>query len=101
MPLEPIRRILPQAVRSAGISEQVNAARVLHEAHQVVVRLWGEEKAPYIQGISFKEGVLKMGSSAPAALQEIKLQGVRVQNEINRGLGAKIVKHIVWVGIGF
>jgi len=101
MPLEPIRRILPQAVRSAGISEQVTAARVVYETEQVMIRLWGAEKAQYLQVISFQGGTLKLGSSSGAALQELKMQSVRFQNEINRVLGTKTIHCIICVGIGF
>lgn len=99
MPLEPIRRILPHAVRSAGISEQVTAARVIYEAEQALLRVWGAEKAVYIRVISFQEGTLKLGSSSGAALQELKTQHVRIQNEINRALGTKTIHRLLCVGI--
>ncbi len=97
MPLEPIRRFLPQAIKSAGISRPVMTARVLHEAKQVVHNLWGEEKAAYVEVISFSEGTLKIGSRAPAGLQELKMQTIPIQNEINRVLGSKVIKKMLFV----
>ncbi len=99
MPLEPIRRLLPAAIRSAGISEQAMAARVIYEAQQTIHRLWGEEKAAYIRVVAFSEGVLKLGSSSGAALQELTMQRVQIQNEINRILGSKVVQKIVSVSV--
>lgn len=99
MPFEPIRRLLPQAVQAAGIREQVTAARVLKEAEQTIKRLWGEEKAGYVRAISFTAGTLKLGSLAPAALQELKMDRVRIQNEINRAIGEKSVKAIMFISL--
>jgi hypothetical protein len=97
MALEPIRRFLPRAIQTAGIADKVTAARVLFEAQQSLVRLWGEERAAYVQMVSFSEGTLKVASSAGAALQELKMQSVRFQNDVNRVLGAKVVKKILFV----
>ncbi len=95
MALVSIRRLLPAALRAAGISEQATAARVVHEADQVIRRLWGEEKAAYVRIVSFSGGVLKFGSLSGAALHELGMQRVQIQNEINRILGSKIVTKIV------
>lgn len=97
MALEPIRRLIPGAIRSAGISDQATAARVMYEAQQVILRLWGEEKAAYVRVVSFAEGVLKFASLSGAALQELAMQRVPIQNEINRALGTKVVSQIVSV----
>jgi hypothetical protein len=97
MSLEPIRRFLPRAIQTAGIADQVTAARVLHEARQSLVRLWGEDKAEYIEMVSFAEGTLKVASRAGAALQELKMQTIRFQNDVNRVLGGKVVKKILLV----
>jgi hypothetical protein len=97
MSLEPIRRFLPGAIRSAGISEQATTARVIYESQQAIVRLWGEEKAAYLRIVSFSEGTLKIASSSGAALQELNMQRVRIQNEINRTLGTKVVGKILSV----
>lgn len=97
MPLEPIRRILPGAIRFAGISEQATAARVIYETQQTLRRLWGEEKAEYVRVVSFSQGVLKLSSTSGAALQELNMQRVRIQNEINRALGSKVITRIVYV----
>lgn len=96
MSLEPIRRFLPRALQTAGIADKVTAARVLLEAKQALIRLWGEEKAAYVDMVSFAEGALKVRSSAGAAIQELKMNAVRFQNEINRALGTKVVKKIVF-----
>lgn len=101
MAFESIRRILPGAVRAAGIGRQVTAARVIALADETVRRLWGEERARYVQAISFCEGELKLTASAPAALQELKLDQVRIQNEINRAFGSKAIHSMRFVSKSF
>lgn len=96
MTFQPIRRILPHAIHGAGISRQVTAARVIEEAARSINALWGEEKAAYIQFISFAEGVLKLHATAPAALQEFKREEIAFQNELNRRLGSRVVLRMVY-----
>lgn len=91
MAFQPIRRILPDSIRKAGIDEQMSSVRVIQVAQSTLEKLWGEEKANYIEWVSFKEGTLKIRSHAPAALQELRLWEVRLLNELNRTLGMKKV----------
>ncbi len=101
MAFQSIRRILPGAIRSAGITRQVTAARVIEVARQSVVRLWGEERAAYVEPLAFQEGELKIAGLAPAALQELEVDRVRIQNEINRALDAKAVHRLRFVSKTF
>ena len=95
MAFQPIRRLLPSAIRQAGIDEQVSSVRILSLAKETLEKFWGEEKANYIEWISFKEGALKIRAHAPAAKQELKAWEVRFMNELNRALGAKRVTKIM------
>lgn len=87
----PIRKIIPKALQDAGITRQVTSVRVLEESSAVLRRLWGEEKASFVQPVSFGEGVLKLSTRAPAAMQELRVWEVRLQNEINRSLGSRVI----------
>ncbi len=94
MAFQPIRRLIPGAIRQAGIEEQVSSVRVLALAKDILERFWGLEKAQYIEWISYKEGAIKIRAHAPAAKQELKAWEVRFMNELNRALGAKRVTKI-------
>ena len=96
MGFEPLRRILPKAIQSAGISRQVTAVRVIEEAMKLIQALWGEEKARYVECVSFAGGVLKIRALAPAAMQELKVWQIRLQNDLNRALGGKVISQIVF-----
>jgi len=95
MSFEPIRRILPKAIQSAGISRQITAVRVIDEAMKLIRTLWGEEKARYVECVSFVGGVLKIRALAPAAMQELKIWQIRLQNDLNRALGGKVISQII------
>lgn len=94
MAFQPIRKILPSALQSAGIAQQVNTARVVQIAQETFQRLWGEEKVATISIVSFQQGVLTIRTSSPGAQQEIRVEQVRLQNEINRGVGSRKVLSI-------
>lgn len=89
MAFQSIKRILPGAIRDAGLEEQVTSIQVLQTAEIVLKRYWGEERAAFVAMRSYNQGVLRLETHTPAAAQEIKAMEVRFMNEINRSLGAK------------
>lgn len=101
MGFEPIRRVLPKAIQQAGIAEQVQADRVLRLAKEHITALWGQEKASYILPLSFQGGTLKIQSRSATALQELKQLVPRLQNDLNRVLGGKVIVCIRCQSIGF
>ncbi len=94
MPFHSIRAILPSAIKSAGVSVQVEAAQVVVVATDTVVRLWGEERAALVTIVSFHEGTLKCRSRSGAASQTLKTDTALIMNAINRTLGARVIRTI-------
>ncbi|HEU0050830.1 MAG TPA: hypothetical protein VFQ60_02110 [Patescibacteria group bacterium] len=92
MGFEPIRRILPKAIATAGITKQVTAARVIEEANRITRALWGEEKTRYLEIVSFANGILKWRVRSASALQELKSWETRFINELNRELGSRTIR---------
>ena len=92
MSFEPISRYLSRAIQNAGIAKQVTAAQVLEKAQRLIEKLWGGEKSGYTEVVSFADGTLKIRAKAPAAAQELKLWQTRLINDLNRELGAKMVR---------
>ena len=91
MAWQPIRRILPGAIMNREVANKVEATRILQMGQECLIKLWGEEKASYIQFQSFAEGQLTAYASAPAAAQELRLTEMRLRNEINRMVGSKAI----------
>ena len=97
----PLKRILPQAIRQAGLDVQVSASRVVDEAQTALVRLWDADRAAYVRPVSFKEGTLKVTVTSPSAAHALRLVEAEWVNEINRALGGRKVMKVVTVREGF
>lgn len=97
----PLKRILPQAIRQAGIEAQVSAARVVDEAQAALARLWDAERAAHARVVSFKEGTLKASVTSPSAAHALRLLETQWMNEINRALGGRKVMRVVVMREGF
>ncbi|MDO8583695.1 MAG: DciA family protein [bacterium] len=98
MAFQSIGRILPKAMHEAGISKQVTAARVVEEATKKLQLLWGEEKARYVEVVSFADGALKWRTASSVALQELKLTETRLINDLNRELGSRVIRSFIYTG---
>lgn len=100
MSLEPLRHILSRTIRTAATSTDLQIARVFDVSKTVLARLWGDERAAYVQPVSFKEGTLKMETASPAAKQQLGIDSIRFKNEINRQLDRQVVKTVLVQGKG-
>lgn len=98
---EPLKRILVQTMKSAPISKELNIARAFEAFHLVMQIQWGEERAVFLTPVSLKDGVLKIESRSPAAIQEFRLVEASVKNEINRRMGEASIGRIQVVSRGF
>lgn len=91
MSFQPIKKLIPLSIRSHGLSKQVNARQALETAVAVIKSMWGEEKAGYLSPVSFKEGILKMESVSAVAMQQFKVDEIKILNEVNRRIGERLV----------
>lgn len=101
MSFQSIKRLIPQAIRSHGISKQIQSRQVLEASIAVLKRLWGEEKVKYILPLSFREGTLKLESVSGPAMQQLKVDQIRFLNELNRQLGERVVLNLEIRSKGF
>lgn len=97
-----MRNILAQRMQAATpLSAELRIARIFEAWNRILAKLWGEERAAFITIISFKDGVLKVSTSAPAAKQQLQLEQIKLINEVNRQLGAKAVIRLSVESEGF
>ncbi|MBU1349084.1 DUF721 domain-containing protein [Patescibacteria group bacterium] len=101
MPFEPIKRILPKVVASHGMTTQLRVRRVLESSAAVLAGLWGPERATFVHAVSFRDGELKLEVRSAAALQEIRMDEMRLMNGINREVGERAIVRIHAVSKGF
>ncbi len=90
-----------QSMKTAPISKELGIARVFESFQNVLQIRWGEERAVFLVPVSFKDGILKIESRSPAAIQEFRLIEMMVKNEINRQMGEACVGKIHVVSRGF
>jgi hypothetical protein len=89
-----IKRIIPQSLQASGIESQVSASFVTTEAKKILERLWGIERAAYVEPISFASGILAIHISSPSAAQMFRTIETPWINEINRVIGSRKVMKI-------
>ena len=101
MSFEPFRHILSRAISKQQVSPALQIARVFDVARTVLIKLWGDEQAAYVTPVSFHEGALKFQTTSAAAKQQLTMDMVRLQNEINRVIGQKVIQRITIISKGF
>jgi hypothetical protein len=89
-----IKRIIPQSLKADGIESQVSASFVIIEAKKSLERLWGAERASYIEPLSFISGTLFVRMNSPSAAQAFRTIETPWMNEINRTIGQRKVMKI-------
>ncbi len=94
MPFESLGRILPHHTDRSAMREQLLTARVIHEAGEMLARLWPDERAAFVRVQQFAHGELLFAATQGAAAQELRAIAMRLQNAINRELGGMIVKKV-------
>lgn len=101
MSFESLRKIVSRTIVASPVSKDLQIARISEAFRLVLDRLWGSERASLVSFVSFREGTLKCESVSPAAKQQMSVESVRIQNELNRQLGGKIVHTIITASKGF
>ncbi len=101
MSFEPIKRILSRVLPASPASKELQIARVFDGWQQTLLEGWGAERAACIIPVSFSEGALKVETTSPSAKQMLLLELPRLKNELNRHLGALVVRSIIVARRGF
>ena len=82
------------APQGKKLRDDFQVARIFAEVENVLLLLWGPERSKYMKPLSFKEGTLKLQTTAPVAVQQLKVDRVRIMNELNRRLGARVIRDL-------
>ncbi len=101
MSFDSLRHILSAKTVSDPRLHDLQIARIFSVTQLVLNKVWGEERAAYVKPLSFREGTLKLETTSPAAKQQLKLDEVRLKNEINRQLGSQAIRAIAVQAKGF
>lgn len=90
----PLGRLLPQAVKQAGIERSVSAANVVETAQAVITTMLGPERAAFVVVTSFTSNVLTVTITAPAAAHAMRVIATKFMRETNKALGEAKVREM-------
>jgi predicted nucleic acid-binding Zn ribbon protein len=91
MTLIPLRNILAQNARQAGISQQILAAQVIEKCNEILVEIFGPGIARKSRAMYLRGKVLTVGCLSSVMTQEIYLKRTKIIKELNRRLGGEVV----------
>ncbi len=94
MSFEPIRRVLQRSVQSAPIAKELQIARVFEAWQNVIVAVWGSERAAFLTPVSFRDGTLAVETTSASAQQQLRVDDTRLKNEVNRYLSERVLLKI-------
>jgi len=90
----PLRNILAQNARQAGISQQILAAQVIEKCNEILVEIFGPGIARKSRAMYLRGKVLTVGCLSSVMTQEIYLKRTRIIKELNRRLGGEVVTEL-------
>jgi len=94
MPIIPLKNLLGDAVNRAGIGRGVVAATVVEEFNKICRELYGAETCQMIDHVSFRDGVIRLKCREAVVAQNLRVNKMRLINELNQSLKKKSIKDI-------
>lgn len=100
--LLPLKKLIERRVKKLKLDSQVNAARVCDVSEKIIKNFFNKKinfkNNSYFKDFScgFKKGTLKIKKTSPLFLNELRLNEDTIKQEINRRLGGRMVKKIIF-----
>ncbi len=90
----PLKNLLGDAVKRAGISRGILASRVVEEFNKVCKELYGDKTCKMIEHVSYRNKTLRLKCCEAVVAQNLRFNKARIINEINNALKAQAIKDI-------
>lgn len=84
MPFRQLKDLLLRSVRSAGISDQVEAAQVLERCRQAIAVVLPEAVASQVLPLSVRHGAITLQVTSPALANELRLRQTEILRQLNQ-----------------
>ncbi|MEN9558099.1 MAG: Dna[CI] antecedent, DciA [Candidatus Parcubacteria bacterium] len=97
MPFTPLKALLPQAVRHAGLEKPLGASEVVEVATKTLRTLWPPAQAAFVQPVSFSAGALTVTVLSPSAAHALRTSATAWMQAINQAVGGKRIVHTIVV----
>lgn len=92
MSFTPLRSILVQNVREAGIGRQILAAQIIETFNQILEEIFGPMILKKAKAMSLRNKILTVSTLSSVVVQEIYLKRNKIIKELNRRLGGEAVE---------
>ncbi len=87
----PLKNILAQNAREAGISQQVLAAQAIEKCNQALAEVVGPGIARKARAMYVRGKTLTVGCLSSVVTQEIYLKRNKIIKELNRRFGGEVI----------
>jgi hypothetical protein len=87
----PIKKILSQNVRQAGIGRQIEAAKAVEEFDKIISEMFGKNILNKARAMYLKNKILTVSCLSSFLKQEIYLKQKKIIKELNKRLGGEAV----------
>jgi hypothetical protein len=94
MSFTPLRSILAQNIREAGIGRQVLAARTIETFNQIIREIFGPGAAGKARAMYLRNKNLTVGCLSSVVTQEVYLKRGKIIKELNKRLGVEAVEEL-------
>lgn len=90
MSFHTLKHLLSKSVRTAGIADQVEAARVLELCRQAISSVLPAAVASQVVPLHVRHGAITLQVSSPALASELRLRQTEILSRINRDATLRI-----------
>jgi hypothetical protein len=87
----PLKNILAQNAREAGISQQILAAQIIEKFNQILAEVFGPGIARRARAMYVRGKILTVSCLSSVVTQEIYLKRAKIIKELNRRLGGEAI----------
>lgn len=87
----PLKSILSQNARAAGINQQILAAQVIEKFNEILAEIFGPGITRRARAMYLRGKILTVGCLSSVMTQEIYLKRNKIIKELNRRLGGEVV----------
>lgn len=95
MSFEPFQNFMKRAAGHYGITREVEAAEICHQAKKLIPEIFKQPQAEEnIKAGHYKDSILTFRTASPAWSQEIVTRKYKIIDELNTRLGKKVIKDL-------
>jgi len=92
-----IKNLLPQSIRRAGITKQIDANLTLHIYEKIAKDILGEEISRQTKPLYVKNNILTIACLSSLIMQELRYKEGELVERINKEMGSWVIKKLNYI----